>query len=68
MSYSTQAFCEFPLIQAVLQPVQAHRGCRGAGEKFPAQETRPQSNERHQYAGGEPGQLRQGLLSAECSG
>lgn len=31
----SQAVCELPLIQAVLQPVQAHRGAGGAGEECP---------------------------------
>lgn len=32
----SQAVCELPLIQAVLQRLQAHRGAGGAGEERPA--------------------------------
>lgn len=68
ISPPSQAVCELPLIQAVLQPVQAHRGAGGAGEERPAEEARSQSHECHQHTGGEPRQLRQGGLGAESGG
>lgn len=63
-----QVFCELPLVQAVLQRLQAHRGGRGAGEERAATKTRSPGHDCHQHAGGEPGQLRQSGLSAEAAG
>lgn len=61
-----QTFCELPLIQAVLQPVQTHGRTGGAGAQYPAEESCTQSHECHQHTGGEPRQLRQGGVRAEA--
>lgn len=37
-SSPSQAVCELPLVQAVLQRLQARRGAGGAGEERPVQE------------------------------
>lgn len=63
-----QVVCELPLIQAVFQGLQAHRGARGDAAKHSAQKARPPSHDCHQYTGGEPRQLRQSGVSVEVSG
>lgn len=63
-----QVFCELPLIQAVFQGLQAHRGAGGDAAKCPAQKARPPSHDCHQYTGAEPRQLRHSGVSAEVGG
>lgn len=63
-----QVLRELPLIQAVLQRLQAHRRGRGAAEERSAPEARSPGHDSHQHAGGEPGQLGQSGVSAEGAG
>lgn len=63
-----QVVRQFPLIQAVLQRLQAHRGGRGAAEERAAAEPRSPGHDGPQHAGAEPGQLGQGGVDAEGAG
>lgn len=63
-----QVLRELPLIQAVLQRLQAHRGGRGAAEERAAPEARLPGHDGHQHTGGEPGQLGQSGVGAEGAG
>lgn len=63
-----QVVCELPLIQAVFQRLQAHRGAGGDAAKCAAQKARPPSHDRHQQNGGEPRQLRHHGVGAQVGG